>query len=78
MSYSHKLFVTLATGVILGRLRLSDQPHPDPRLRPDDLRPLLSPGLRRLLHRLRARHHLVDADLIRRIPAGPDVGTHAG
>ena len=62
----------------MGWIRFPHQLDPDPRLRADDLRTLLTSGLRRILHRLCDRNHLVNADLIRRVPAGPDIRTHAG
>ncbi len=65
-------------GVVMGRLRVPDQLDSNPRLRPDDLWTLLSSDLRRLLHRLRPWDDPVDANLIRRIPAGSDLRAHAG
>lgn len=61
-------FLGFFPGFLVGRLRFSDQPDPPARPGADVDRPLLSPHLRRLLHRLLLGHHPVHADLVRRLP----------
>lgn len=60
-----ELFVCL--GVVVGRLRVPDQPHPPPCVGADAHRQVLSPYLRGLLRGVLPGHHPLHADLFCRL-----------
>lgn len=62
----------------MGWLRVPHQPDSPARAGADAARPVLCEGVRGLQHAVLRRDHTVHADLIRRIPAGTELGTYAG
>ena len=63
-------------GIQLGRLRVPNQPHSNPRVCSHDYWPVFSPYLCGVLHHLLSGYHPLHADTLRRLCSCRDVRTH--
>lgn len=72
----HVCLVCVLAGLLVGWLRLPDQPHPLARAGADAHRALLPQDLCSLLHSLLLGNHPVHADLFCWLPGGHQGGLH--
>lgn len=65
-------------GVVVGWLCFPDQLDTAARAGADDAGPVLRACVRRVQHAVLRRHYTLHADLVRRLPTCPELGTHVG
>ena len=62
----------------MGWLRVPNQPDSPPRVGADAAGPVLCARVRGLQHPVLCRDHTVNADLLRGLPTGAELGAYAG